>query len=315
MFNPDPFELATQLDASATRRENALRAGLPANFLLANPDLLGGAELTGNGGYTKYNSVQFELRKRLSNGFQFQTSYVFGKGYISERYSFRTPRKKVLDGGTEGSVTHAFKANWVFELPFGRNRRFLANSNGFVERLVGGWELDGIARLQSGRLMDFGNVRLVGMSKEEFQDAFNLRFDDANRAIYMLPEDIIENTIRAFDVSATSLTGYGSRGAPEGRYLAPANGPDCIEVAEGFGDCGVNNLVVTGPRLVRFDLSAVKRTHIAGRVNFEFRAEMLNAFNTPWFSPVASASDDPDDYLVTGADSGRQMQLVFRVNW
>jgi hypothetical protein len=314
-FNPDPFGMANSLDSAASRRENAIEAGLPANFLLANPDALGGAEWTGNGGYNKYNSLQMELRKRLSHGFQFQASYVFGRAYLSERYSFRTPRKTVLDGGTEGGVTHAFKTNWTFELPFGQNRRFLSGANGFVERLVGGWELDGIARIQSGRLVDFGNVRLVGMSKEEFQDAFKLRFDDANRAIYMLPEDIITNTVRAFDVSATSATGYGSRGVPEGRYLAPANGPDCLEVAPGFGDCGVNNLVVTGPKLVRFDLSAVKRTRITNRVNFEFRAEMLNAFNTPWFSPSGFGADDPDDYLVTGADSGREVQLVFRLNW
>ena len=37
---------------------------------------------------------------------------------------------------------------------------------------------------------------------------------------------------------------------------------------------------------MRFDLSAVKRFPIKGRVNFEFRAELLNAFNTPWFTPV-----------------------------
>ena len=42
--------------------------------------------------------------------------------------------------------------------------------------------------------------------------------------------------------------------------------------------------MLTGPTLVRFDLSAVKRVTIKGRVNVEFRAEFLNAFNTPWFT-------------------------------
>jgi hypothetical protein len=319
-FNPDPFEAATQLDASSSRRANALEAGLPANFLVANPHLLGGAELTGNGGYTKYNSLQLELRKRLSHGLQFQSSYVFGKAYVSERYSFRTPRKKVLDTGTEGGVTHAFKANWVWELPFGQGRRFAGNAGPVLNRIVGGWSLDGVAKIQSGRMLDFGNVRLVGMSREELEDAFELRFDHAGRVIYNLPQDIIDNTVKAWNVSATSPTGYGTRGVPEGRYIAPANGPDCIETAQGFGDCGVNSLVVTGPKLVRFDLSAEKRIPIKGRVNFVFRAEMLNAFNTPWFSPVTGVDDDglygdPDEFRVTGADSGREMQLVFRVNW
>jgi hypothetical protein len=86
-------------------------------------------------------------------------------------------------------------------------------------------------------------------------------------------------------------------------------------VATGFGDCGINQLIVRGPSLYRFDLSAEKRIPISGRVNFIFRAEFLNAFNTPWFTPVTGIGNDPDDYLVTGATSGRDIQLVFRLNW
>jgi hypothetical protein len=314
-FNPQPQDMANALDSNSGRRANAIRAGLPENFLVVNPDLLGGAELTGNGGYTKYNGLQFELRKRLSRGLQFQASYSTGKAILSERYSFRTPRKPVRDIGTEGDVAHAFKANWVYELPFGQGRRFGGNVGAWMNRLIGGWSVDGIARIQSGRMLDFGNVRLVGMTREELQDAFKLRFDHANKVIFMLPQDIIDNTVKAFSTSATSPTGYGSLGPPEGRYIAPANGPDCIEVAEGFGDCGGNSLIVTGPRLVRFDLSAVKRIRLAGRSNFEFRAEFLNAFNHPWFNPVTGLGDDPDDYRVTGATSGRTIQLISRFSW
>jgi len=328
VFHPDPHGAANSLDADATRRANALDAGLPANFLVANPNYLGGAELIGNGGYTKYNSLQLEFRKRLSRGLQFNTSYVFGKAYTSERYSLRKPRVKNLQTGNEGGVTHAFKANWTYELPFGQGRRFGAGAGPILDRIIGGWSFDGIARIQSGRMLDFGNVRLVGMTVDELQDMFELRFDHDGRVIYNLPQDVIDNTVRAWNVSATSATGYGSRGAPEGRYIAPANGPDCIETGftagndanVGFGDCGLNSVVVTGPALMRFDLSAVKRVPIRGRVNLEFRAELLNAFNTPWFSPVTGADGDglfgdPDEFRVTGADSGREIQLVWRLNW
>jgi hypothetical protein len=316
-FNPQPFTAANALDAEAARRQNALNAGLPANFLVVNPDLLGGAEIVGNGGYTKYNSLQLELRKRLSAGLQLQANYVYGNMYSSTRHSLRLPRVKTLDTGTEGTLTHAFRANWVYELPFGQGRRFASGVGPWMNRLVGGWSLDGIARIQSGTTLDFGNVRLVGMTASELRNAFRLRFDDAGKLVYMLPQDIIDNTVRAFSVSATSATGYSAQGIPTGRYMAPPNGPDCIELDEGadFGDCGVHSLVVTGPTMVRFDLSAAKRVPIKGRVNFEFRAEFLNAFNTPWFTAVAEASNDPDDYRVTGAQSGREVQLIFRVNW
>jgi len=329
-FNPQPFTSANALDADAARRQNALNAGLPANFLVVNPDLLGGAEVVGNGGNTRYNSLQLELRKRLSKGLQFSSSYVYGRAYEDVRYSFRTPWMERLDTGAEGGLAHAFRGTWVYELPFGQGRKFGGNAGGVLDRIIGGWSFDGVARLQSGRLLNFGNVRLVGMSVKELQDAFKLRFDHAGKTIYMLPQDIIDNTVRAFDVSATSLTGYGARGAPTDRYLAPANGPDCIETAQrdlddptfGSGECGLRNLVVTGPKLVRFDLSVSKRMPIKGRVNFEFRAEMLNAFNTPWFEPVTGADVDdeifynsPNQFRVTDGDTGREIQLIWRVNW
>ena len=148
-------------------------------------------------------------------------------------------------------------------------------------------------------------------------------------SLYMLPQDIIDNTVRAYSVSATSATGYSDQGVPTGRYIAPANGPDCIEIAQGFvnnanaqtgfGDCGVRSLVVTGPTLVRFDLSTSKRIPIKGNTNVEFRAELLNAFNTPWFEAVTGANNNtysnPDNFRVTDADSGRVIQFVFRYNW
>jgi hypothetical protein len=330
-FNPQPYTAANALDADTARINNALRAGLAPNFLVVNPDLLGGAEVTANTGYNRYDGMQLLLTRRMSDGLQFGVNYTYGKGYVSERYSLRTPRVKTLDAGAEGGVTHAFKGNWVYELPFGEGRRFGADSGPWLNRLIGGWFFDGIARVQSGRLLDFGNVRLVGMTEKELRDSFVLRFDNrTGGGIYMLPQDIVDNTVKAFSVSATSLTGYGQLGPPEGRYFAPANGPDCIELAQddmvnAFGDCGDRSLVVTGPRQVRFDISIGKRTRIGGDVNFEFRAEMLNAFNHPWFTPVTGIDNDTvansynrqDLFRVdsVGENSSRIVQLVFRVNW
>jgi hypothetical protein len=327
-YSPLPYNFANtgtdRLIGNATFRANALTAGLPANFWQVNPDLIGGANIVGNGGATYYNSLQLELRKRLSNGLQFQTSYVYGKQDGTARYSLRYPRQRVQDTGTVGGVAHAFRANWVYELPFGQGRRFGSSAGPWLNQLIVGWSLDGIARIQSGTTLDFGNVRVIGMSTEELQGNFKLRFDDAGKLVYMLPQDIIDNTVRAFSVSATSATGYSDQGVPTGRYLAPANGPDCIEIAgtsavNGSGQCGVRSLVVTGPTLVRFDLSTSKRIMVRGNTNVVFRAEFLNAFNTPWFEAVTGVANNtfsnPNNFRVTDADSGRTIQFVFRVNF
>ena len=54
-------------------------------------------------------------------------------------------------------------------------------------------------------------------------------------------------------------------------------------------------------------------------MNVEFRAEFLNAFNTPWFSPVTGVANNtysnPNNFRVTDADSGRTIQFAFRLNF
>ncbi|HEX6324853.1 MAG TPA: TonB-dependent receptor [Vicinamibacterales bacterium] len=317
VFNPQPFTAANALDADATRRNNALAAGLPANFLVANPDLLGGANITGNGGKSRYDSLQMELRRRLANGLQFDSSYVYGYATSSSRYSFRRPRLMTENTGAEGNIYHALKATAVWDLPFGRGRRFGSDVGAVMDRVIGGWQLAGTARVQSGRLVDLGNVRLVGMTEKDVQDLFKLRIDNDGK-VWMWPQAIIDETVKAFSTSATSPTGYGSLGAPSGRYFAPANGPDCIEIAGAFGDCGVRTLVVQGPTFHNYDLSIVKRIPIVGRLVGEFRVEALNVFNNVNFAPVAGISNDADDYEVTGltgTNVARVVQLVSRITW
>jgi hypothetical protein len=282
--------------------------------------LLGGATITGNGGYTRYNSLQVELRRRLTDGFLVQGSYVFAKALEATRVSFRAPLQETIG---ENSIHHAFKVNWVYELPFGRNRQFGGKSGALVNALIGGWEINGAGQVLSGDVLDFGNVQLVGMNDAELQDAFQLRFDDANKRVFMLPQDIIDNTIKAFNTSATSPTGYGALGAPTGRYFAPANGPDCIQVVP--GDCAPQHHFVTGPKFVRFDVSLVKRIPLGGRANLELRGEALNAFNNINFTPVAGVPANVQNLgLVTAAYrdtgntqdfGGRMVQIVSRISW
>ena len=326
-YNPNPGGFASTnttngLIGNSTFRGNLITSGFPANLFIANPDKVGGAFVRGNGGGTRYDSLQVELRRRLSNGLLVEGNYVLGKQQNQTRYSFRTDRDWTLDDGPR----HAVKMNWIYELPFGRGRHFGANVNGFWDRVIGGWEFDGGGRIQSGLILSFGNVRLIGMDDKELQKVFKIeeRIDPigGKQLLFTLPQDIVDNTIKAFSTSATSASGYGSGGAPTGRYFAPANGPDCLQVVS--GDCAPRNHYVTGPKVVTFDLSAVKRTMLFGRTNFEFRAEMLNAFNNINFTPVAQTGNSATLNQVTAAQrdvnntqnpGGRLVQFVWRVSW
>jgi len=342
---------AFSLDTNATFRANALRAGLPANFMLTNPGLRGGANFTGNGGGTRYDAFQVDLRRRLSNGLQVQANYQFAKAFgpnISSRatipgtanpvqYSFRAPRVNVLDTNT---LRHAFKVSWVYELPIGRGKPLLGGAGAWLDRLVGGWEFHGAGRVQSGQLFDFGNVNLVGMTNDELRDMFKIRHGvvvdlDGNPALtngrqtpatYLLPHDVLANSIRAFNVSATTATGYGAGGPPTGRYIAPAGNASCIQVYS--GQCASQNVFVTGPKFTRFDLSLKKQVRLTERFNFELRGEFLNAFNNiNFFNPNAAAFITPStqtfmqvttaytDSANTNDPGGRLVQIVARFNF
>jgi len=327
LYQPNPGGFASTnttngLIGNSTFRQNLITAGYPANLFIANPDKIGGAFIRGNGGGTRYDSLQVELRRRLSKGLLVEGNYVLGKQQNGTRYSFRVPREFTLDDGPR----HAVKVNWLYELPFGRGRAFGSNVNGVVDKLIGGWEFDGGGRVQSGLILSFGNVRLVGMSDQDLEKVFKIeeRIDPASgkQLLFNLPQDIIDNTIKAFSTSATSSTGYGTLGPPSGRYFAPANGPDCLQVVN--GDCAPRDHYVTGPKVVTFDLSAVKRITLVGRTNFEFRAEMINAFNNINFTPVAQTGNSATLNQVTAAQrdvnntqnpGGRLLQFVFRVTF
>jgi hypothetical protein len=332
--NPNPFGFASLYTATnnnafqsntnalmnnAGFRANALAAGIPANYFVANPNLLGGAFLVTNIGETKYDGLQLELRRRYSGGLQFQTSYAFGHAYVTDFESVRRDQFWIRDAGTPGDLTHQFKGNFVYDLPFGPGRRWGANANGFVSRVVGGWQVGLSTRLQSGRLIDLGNVRMVGMSRDDVEGMFKLRIDAAGRKVWMLPQDIIDQTINAFSVSATSPTGYAGA-APTGRYFGPANGPDCIEVDSGaeYGACAARSLVVSGPIFQQHDLRISKRTKFASRGDFEFAIEALNMFNNVNFVPVGGIGSTLANYEVTaltGTNNARVIQLVTRINW
>ncbi len=316
--SPQPTTLAQNFMANATIRSNGALAGMPANFFIANPNHQGGAVLTRNEGETDYHSLQLELRRRLAHGLQFQSSYVFGRALQSVFFTHRRDLEMLRDVGDPGDVTHAFKANIVYDLPFGQGRRFMGGAGGVLERLVGGWQIGLNTRIQSGRLIEVGGVRLVDWGESEVRDAFKMRFDDAGKVIYMWPQDVIDNTILAFS-TAPNLTGY-SGAAPTGKHFAPQNGPDCIELVNGLGECpgAVKSLILSGPLFQQSDLRVSKRTQIVGRLNFEIAGEALNVFNKANFVPVAGITSTLSDWRVTGltgTNTARVIQIVSRLNW
>ena len=316
--NPSPGGAANTLFTTAAFRTSLAAAGYPRNFFVLNPDV-GNAEVTTNGNTSKYDSLQINLRRALSGGFALDANYTFARRYGSTLDTLRAPRTLVQS--TLG-VPHALKTTVIYELPFGRGKRYGADAPTWLDAAVGGWSLNLTGRVQSGSILNFGNVRVEGMTIDQLRDAFEIRIDPATKIVYTLPQDIIDNTIKAFSTSATSSTGYGALGPPSGRYLAPANGPDCIQQVR--GDCAPHDVFVEGPIFTRFDLNARKRFTFSGTKSFDVAVDIMNLFEAINFNAVAQAGSGAtinqvmqayQDPNVTFDPGGRLMQLVFRVNW
>ena len=287
LLNPIPFTAAgtdsAGLMGSSTFRANAIAAGLPSNFFLANPDLLGGANITGNGGYTKYNGITVEARRRLSKGLQFGVAYTYGISNGSSRLSFRKERIPTAPDGNLGGVEHALKMNWVYELPSGRGRKWLNDMKPGARRHPRRVEIS-MARAASraGRLLDFGNVRMVGFTEKDIRGMFSLRETarlgrqgpglDAASGRDRQHRQGVQHERHVFDrlrlarraqrdgISRRRTASTASRPSPAAATAAPAR-------------------LCRGPMVSRFDMSVSKVVPIKGRVNFEFQAQVFNVFN------------------------------------
>jgi hypothetical protein len=343
--NPTPQSFASYLQTSnAQFATNAKNAGYPANFFVINPGVSsGGAWVTGRPEDSidnKFDAFQVELRRRMSGGLLVQGSYQYVIRSTSTIYpTLRTPGQ----AADQSTPKHVLKINWAYELPFGQGKPVAGGVGRLGQLFVGGWSLDGNLRAQSGNILDFGNVRLVGMTDEQLQDEFYLRFVKDSTGVtkvYMLPDDIIQNTIKAYSTSSTSATGY-SKGVPSGRYFAPISAADpmgnptgCVS---GYNTQCTNNEVlhhyVNGPAFLRVDIGLGKRIDFTRRVWGDFRMDVLNVFNNiDYFGTTYSSGSTvlpsygtaTGSYEVTSAyrDSsntqdpgGRLIQFSFRVSF
>ena len=201
---------------------------------------------TENTGYGWYHSFQFTASKRFAKGFTVQGSYTFQKWMQAVNLlnaSDLSPLREISDA----DAPHRFNLSSVWSLPFGKGRHFLAGSNGLVSRLVGGWEISGIWSLQSGFALPWGNVIYYG-------DPNNIALPLDQRT----PEHWF-NVANFETASAKQLLGNQVRTFP---FRLPQ---------------------LRGPRQNNIDLAVIKETRIREGMNFEFRAEALNAANHPYF--------------------------------
>ena len=118
--------------------------------------------------WSNYNAMQATLRHRMSNGVQFDLNYTYSKSIDissdAERVgpasngSLLGLNNNIINawnpsaqkGVSSFDATHQLNSNWIFEVPFGRGRRFGTGSSRGVDAVIGGWQFSGLFRWTSG---------------------------------------------------------------------------------------------------------------------------------------------------------------------
>jgi hypothetical protein len=279
-------------------------AKLPTNFIVANPQFLN-TYLIGNFGNATYNSLQATLQKRFAKGFSIQTSYVWSKDLGFEEGdsptfggTFRTLRDEGLDK-RELSFDYesVYKLNGLYELPFGKGKTFAGNAPGWLNQIIGNWQIGAISLMYSGQPLTFTAQNTInnftgGSSSDTGTTSGALSNFTAN-LLGPIPGHGVTKTGNGviYFPGLTQITDPSVAALPAGlqplstlKALASASGqPLIVNPLPGILGA-LSQEAIHGPGSKALNMNVIKRIRINERFSAQFGATAENVTNTPTFA-------------------------------
>jgi hypothetical protein len=313
--------MANTLAYSNTYRNNRARLtfnGQPApNFFVANPNAAFARALT-NASFSNYNSLQLEVRRRMSRGLMLQANYTFSKAISdgtgnsqSTLESSRTLRNTALDRTlSDFDQRHRIIGNFIYELPFGSGRRWLSGVP-VLSKVAEGWSVGSVMTWQSGvplfifsNRSTFNNFNAGGnpaqFTGSNFKDFLN------NSGVYKTSSGVYFFNPNLLNITTNSSGVFTGSTLKDGMLDAPAPGQ--------FGNFPINAL--KGPSFWQYDFSVTKRTKIHESAEMEFKATFYNAFNHANFVFGNVAFDSATFGRISGQrGSPRIIHFILGVNF
>jgi hypothetical protein len=243
-------------------------------------------------GRNQYHGVNFKLTKRMTHGLSFLAAYTIGKnlqqirmlntqdfGGMSNYEATKFIKEPYQDADTPQKLVIA----GIYELPFGKGKPMAADVPGIVNQIIGGWQFNYNVTYQSGWVVDYPNAPQVSPGSAKISDPTYTKVFNTS----------LWKTSSGAAVSVPNTT-YGYRTWP---YL--------------MSD-------VRRPGYANWDTSLSKYFPIKESLKLQFRFEMVNMFNHPWFADMQSTD-------VTNAAFGqlnptqrnlpRFIKLGMHLNW
>lgn len=242
-----------------------------------------------NYGDSNYHSLQLKAERQFDNGLGFLTGYTYSKGLSNtSTVNEGTRALSMLDRRTARGrigfdVRQRYTAAVIYELPFGKNKRFLNGIPGWANGILGGWQFNTITAIQTGYPIN------IGVSPCLINGA-------AGRCV--------PNSAGPDHGSLPRGERTVDRWFNTGSFSAPP--PFTQGNAQQFtldGPTGLNN----------WDSSFVKNTSIREGWNLQFRAEMFNMFNHTRFNGVSTTLGASNFGRVTSTTGEREVQFALKL--
>jgi hypothetical protein len=248
---------------------NPFRGLLPGtgfnNATIARSQLLrpypayGDINTTNNEGKSWYHGAQLSLQKRFSHGYTLGISYTYSRWTQATEYlnpGDAAPTKMISDL----DVPHRLSVSGIFNLPFGKGRRFLSNASGFTEAVLGGWQVQGVYTYQSGFPIAFATLNATSgiASPDAFYNGGDIALPgDQRSSDHWFNTDVFTSVLNSNATNATPVSHLRTM---------PLRFDDARRDS-------INNI----------DLSLIKDVVLRGSMRLQLRAEFVNAFNSPYF--------------------------------
>lgn len=282
---------------------------------LPNPGT-GVGNLVTNAGKLRYNALQAELRRRMSGGLYFQANYTFQKILtdVTDDGINQTRVAPYLDNQNQHidynrasyDTTHFFNFNGIYELPFGKGKRFLSEG-GWVNQVVGGWQLGSILQITSGAPLSFLDARgtlnrtarsnnqtaTTNLTKDQIKDLIGYR--NVNGNLYFIDPAVIATSGRAANgFESPTFTGQAFFNVNPGQTG------------------NLERLFINGPMFWNWDASILKNFRISETTRFQIRVEAFNVTNSTRFNAPTLNINSTSFGKLTSAASPRVLQFVGR---
>lgn len=261
--------------------------------LFANPFIMGG-DLLKNSSFSTFHSGVVEVRRRLNSGLYFQANYVFSK--VMTDYSTGTnfdqlrfqpyldnARPFLEKGRAAFDITHAFKANFTYDLPIGKGHRVFNISSKALGQLVNGWQTASVFTWQSGNpfsiLSQWASFNRGGTRSSRDTAIATLTHGQisSDLGVFIQPGGIVYGV----NPKLISPDGTGIPSQPQLSCTPAVTGGFCDPQPGQVGNLQLN--AFNGPAYFDWDLSARKDFTVTERMKLTFRTEAFNVLNHPVF--------------------------------